>query len=248
MHRPKIIAKVNQHSYSVGSMEIARNSMIRIFDFLLSFIGVVVLMPFLLPVVLVLLLTGEHKVFYLQKRVGRDAVEFNLIKFATMLMNSPQMKGGFITQENDPRVLPVGRFLRKTKINELPQLINVLFGQMSLVGPRPLVVEQLDNYSVQAREAILKMRPGLTGIASLVFRDEEGILNSMPGDRNTNHARLVSPYKGELERWFFENRSIGLYFSIIFWTVVRVLFPGLKAIGPRYKGLPEVPVVLKPYI
>ncbi|MBN1242935.1 MAG: sugar transferase [Spirochaetales bacterium] len=222
--------------------------MTRIFDILLSLAGMIVLFPLMVPVMIALKLSGEHRVFYLQRRVGRHGKEFRILKFATMLQDSPSMPGAFVTQKDDPRVLPLGRALRKTKINELPQLANVLLGQMSLVGPRPLVAEHLLAYAAEARAAVLRQRPGVTGLASLVFRDEEAVLDRMPGDRTRNHDLVVAPYKGELEKWHAENRSVGLYFSILFRTAVRVLFPGALAGLPPYRGLPQAPAALAPHL
>ena len=109
----------------------------RLTDIVLSGIAIVVLSPFLIPVVIILKCTGEHYVFYSQKRVGYKNRYFNILKFATMLKNSPNLGTGSITTRNDPRILPMGKFLRKTKINELPQIFNLLLGNMTLVGPRP---------------------------------------------------------------------------------------------------------------
>src|SRR5574344_1953319 len=111
----------------------------RLMDITLSGFALLVLLPLLIPVCIGLLLTGEHQVFYFQQRIGRRNKKFGIWKFATMLKNSPNLAGGLHTTRGDPRVLPFGRFLRQTKINELPQLINILKGDMSIVGPRPLV-------------------------------------------------------------------------------------------------------------
>src|SRR3989339_641951 len=135
----------------------AMNASVRFFDILFSGLALLVLVPFILPIMIALKLTGEHHIFYLQPRVGKGGIEFNIIKFATMLENSPNLPGGFITQLKDPRVLPMGHFLRKTKINELPQLLNIFIGQMSIVGPRPIVAQHLALYPEKTREAILTM-------------------------------------------------------------------------------------------
>src|SRR5690606_21086740 len=109
----------------------------RFFDIVLASAALLVLAPLLLPITLILRFTGEGEVFYVQQRVGKNREFFGLYKFATMLKNSPNMSTGTVTVKDDPRVLPVGRFLRKTKLNELPQLFNVLKGDMSIIGPRP---------------------------------------------------------------------------------------------------------------
>ena len=112
--------------------------MIRFFDIIFSSLALIIFLPIFTLVAVLLRFTGEGEVFYVQQRIGFNGREFGLLKFATMLKDSPNMLGGDITIKNDPRVLPIGRFLRLTKINELPQLINVISGSMSLIGPRPL--------------------------------------------------------------------------------------------------------------
>jgi lipopolysaccharide/colanic/teichoic acid biosynthesis glycosyltransferase len=116
-----------------------KNGFIRFFDIFFSFFAILVLFPFMLPIMVILKLTGEHYIFYKQFRVGRYGKKFGLIKFATMLKDSLNLPGGTFTLKNDPRILPFGKFLRKTKINELPQLINIFLGQMSIIGYRPLL-------------------------------------------------------------------------------------------------------------
>ena len=120
--------------------------MIRTFDLILSLIALVILCPLLLPVAFILRFTGEGEVFYVQERIGLHERPFGLFKFATMLKNSPHIGTGTITVRNDPRVLPVGRILRKAKVNELPQLLNVLIGDMSVIGPRPLTQNHFGHY------------------------------------------------------------------------------------------------------
>src|SRR5690606_32749746 len=121
----------------------------RLFDFIVSLLAIIVLLPFMIPIIILLLLTGEHEVFYKQKRVGYHNKPFLIWKFATMLKASPGMGTGEITLRNDPRLLPMGKFLRMSKINELPQLINILIGEMSIVGPRPLMQVSFDQYSAE---------------------------------------------------------------------------------------------------
>ena len=149
----------------------------RICDLILSALSITILSPLLIPVMIGLKLTGEGYIFYLQERVGYKNQLFNIYKFATMLLDSPNMKGGAITMKNDPRITPMGGFLRKSKINELPQLFNILLGDMSFVGPRPVMKKQsFDLYPEDVKQVIYNVKPGLTGIGSLVFRDEEQII------------------------------------------------------------------------
>ena len=215
--------------------------LIRIFDIVFSGIVIIILFPFMVPIMIGLKLTGEHYIFYLQPRVGKDGVSFNVFKFATMLKNSPNLPGGFITQSNDPRVLPMGKFLRKTKINELPQLLNIFVGQMSVVGPRPIVAQHLALYPEKTREAILTMTPGLTGIASLIFRDEEGVLDRAGGNRKYVHDMVIAPFKGELELWWSKHRTIGNYFKLIFLTAWALFSPRTTLWKKWFKDLPESP-------
>ena len=183
-------------------------------------------------------MTGEGEVFYHQERIGRDGQTFNLLKFATMLKNSMSMRNGAITVRNDPRVLPFGKILRKTKVNELPQLLNILKGDMSIVGPRPLLAKQFNFYSREGKETIIQMRPGLTGVSSILFRDEEKYFNA---DENPDivYRNRISPVKQHLEVWFFHNRNIFLYFKIIFLTALVVLFPKLNIVSFFPKNLKE---------
>ena len=143
----------------------------RIFDLCLSLAALLILSPLLIPVCIILVFTGEHYVFYTQKRIGKGGKEFDLIKFATMLRNSPNIGSGDVTLHRDPRVLPVGSFLRASKINEIPQLLNILLGDMSFVGPRPLTPRVFNYYTDESKSIIVKMKPGLTGAGSIIFRD-----------------------------------------------------------------------------
>ncbi len=216
----------------------------RFFDLLFSSIAIVVFSPLLFIICILLLMTGEHEIFYLQKRMGRNEKLFNVIKFATMLKKSESMKGGAVTTKNDPRVLPVGKFLRKTKINELPQLFNIWIGNMSIVGPRPLTEKQYNNYSKEQRLVISKLTPGLTGIGSIIFRDEEDVMARSGMDYNEIHDTLIANYKGDLECWFYENHSLRIYFKIIILTAIAVFNSKLKVLN-RFKNLPQPEGLLK---
>ena len=144
----------------------------RIIDILLSLVALIILSPLLIPVCIGLLLTGEHYIFYFQKRIGYKNRDFYIWKFATMLKASPNLGTGLHTAKNDPRLMPLGGFLRKTKINELPQLINILIGDMSIIGPRPLVDKTFAPYPEHVKAVIYNVKPGLTGIGSIVFRED----------------------------------------------------------------------------
>lgn len=221
--------------------------MTRFFDILFSGIAIIILLPFMIPIMIGLKLTGEHDIFYGQVRIGKGRKEFKLWKFATMLRNSPNMAGGLYTSKNDPRMLPMGKFLRKTKINELPQLINIFCGQMSVIGYRPTVKEHFEGYPEECKVVLEKSVPGLSGIGSIVFRNEEEILQNFE-DKKAFHQNVIAPYKAALEVWYVKHKSIWLYFKLIFMTVEAVLHPDSKKWRTSFKDLPAVPTELEQYI
>lgn len=221
--------------------------MIRFFDILFSGIAIIILLPFMIPIMIGLKLTGEHDIFYKQERIGKGGKPFGVLKFATMLRNSPNMAGGVLTQKNDPRILPMGKFLRKTKINELPQLVNIFIGQMSVIGPRPQAKRHYDLYSAEVKSAIDTVAPGLSGLGSVAFRDEEDMLNTVE-DRDVFHDTVIAPYKGALEVYFVNHRTLATYFKLIWLTVLAVLKPSSKAWRKAFKDLPPVPAELAQYI
>ena len=216
----------------------------RFLDIILSFFSLVVLAPFLAPVILILRLTGEREVFYIQKRAGYQGDVFGLLKFVTMLKNSPNMGAGEITVQDDPRVLPFGKFLRKTKLNELPQLWNILIGDMSVVGPRPMVPNTYAFYKETARQQLNMVRPGLTGIGSIVFRDEESYLTDRVRPMEFYREHII-PYKSDLEVWFVKNTSLWLYIKIIFVTAWVVIYPSSNIAEKAFNGIPRFPEKLK---
>ena len=210
----------------------------RFFDFLLSLIALLVLLPILLPIMLLLLLTGEHEVFYRQKRIGYKNREFYIWKFATMLKNSPNIGTGDVTTRNDPRVTPMGKFLRITKLNELPQLINILVGDMSIVGPRPLMKAGFDRYPPELRGKIYLSKPGLTGVGSIVFRDEELIITNSPLPPHECYSQVILPYKGAVEMWYQKHISFYTDALIIFLTAWYIVSPKSELL---YKVFPSLP-------
>lgn len=214
--------------------------MTRSLDLVLSTGVLALLLPLLLAIAAVLALTGEKKIIYRQTRIGRGGNEFDLLKFATMLEDSPAM-GGLLTDTNDPRVLPVGRFLRASKLNELPQLINVIRGDLSLVGPRPQVRRHYDCYDTSVKKLINTVRPGITGVAALLFRDEERLLSSGEHANQRLYDEVIAPYKGELEAWYVQNRSLGLYFKLLILTAIAVVFPRNELYKRWLTNLPVPP-------
>jgi len=217
----------------------------RVFDFLASFFALLILSPLLVVIMLVLLLTGEHQVFFLQRRVGHRNKRFHVLKFVTMVKNSPNIGTGIITVRNDPRVLPVGRILRKTKLNELPQIVNVLVGQMSVVGPRPLAESGFEKYPSSIQSCIYNVKPGLTGIGSVIFRDEENIIaGRTPEELRNFYAEKIMPYKGALELWYQENLSFSTDMKIIFLTAWVIFFPKSELPYKWFRNLPHRPSYL----
>ena len=196
----------------------------RFFDIFISGIALILLLPLITPLIIVLRFTGEGEVFFKQVRVGFKGKKFEIYKFATMLKNSPNIGAGTLTMQNDPRVLPIGKFLRKTKINELPQLLNIFIGNMSIVGPRPLVPDGEINYTSTQSKIIRSVTPGVTGIGSLVLRDEESFYAHRE-DAQDFYINVISPYKASLEIWYIENKSFLLNLKIILATILAVIYP-----------------------
>jgi len=209
----------------------------RLVDFGLSLLALIILSPLLVPVMIILKLTGEYEVLFLQKRIGFQNKEFNIWKFATMMKNSPAMGTGEITLRDDPRVTPVGRVLRRAKINELPQLINVLKGDMGIVGPRPLMRESFDLYSPEVQRVIYNTRPGITGIGSVIFRDEEKIMSESKDVQAT--YRRVFRYKGDVEMWYQERISFVTDLMIIFLTAWNMVFTKSRLVYTIFPSLPK---------
>ena len=218
--------------------------MIRFFDLVLSGIALILLSPLFIPIVFLLKFTGEGEIFFLQERVGKNKEMFKLFKFATMLKDSPSMGTGTVTMKNDPRVLPAGKFLRKTKINELPQLLNVFIGHMSLVGPRPQAPRCFDAFPVESQDIIVQVKPGLSGIGPIVFRGEEDILEGHSGTLDF-YDNVIGPYKGDVEAWYVGKQGLITYFSLILLTVWVVLFPKSDLVWRLFKDLPSPPDILK---
>ena len=216
----------------------------RFFDVFFSALALLILSPLLLPIVLILKFSGEGEIFFLQERIGKGGEVFKLFKFATMLKDSPNIGTGTVTMKGDPRVLPVGKFLRKTKINELPQLLNIFFGDMSVIGPRPLTAQTFSSYSVETQEIVKKVRPGLSGVGSIIFRGEEEIMHGTSASVDF-YDNVIAPYKGSLEEWFVSNKGIYIYFLAIFITAWVVVFPSTKIAWRVFRDLPEPPAELK---
>ena len=217
----------------------------RFYDFTVSLIVLIILLPLFIPIVILLRITGEGEIFYKQDRVGYKNQIFKIWKFATMLKNSPNMGTGDVTLRNDPRVTFMGKFLRMTKINELPQILNILFGDMSLVGPRPLMKVGFDRYSEKYQQSVYNAKPGLTGIGSIIFRDEEKIMTDSDLPPHESYAREILPYKGALELWYQDHISFYTDFMIIFLTAWVIILPSSNLPQKVFKDLPSRHKILK---
>lgn len=216
---------------------------IRGLDLFFSLTALVALTPLLVLVAIALRFSGEGEVFYRQLRIGKGGREFHLLKFATMMKNSPAIGAGELTLPNDPRVLPLGRILRKTKLNELPQLLNIAAGDLSLIGPRPQTRRYYDCYAAADRAWIDTIRPGLSGVGSILFRDEETLLAKVM-DPIAFDDKVITPYKGQVEHWFAVNQSVALYFELILTTVLVVLLPSSGLHQRLLSRVPAPPAAL----
>ncbi len=216
----------------------------RFFDIIASLIALVVLSPLLIPIAIGLKLTGEGYIWYFQERVGFKNKLFKIYKFATMLKDSPNMAGGLITTKRDPRLTPLGGFLRSTKINELPQLINILNGDMSVVGPRPVMQKSFAAYPEEVQKVIYNVTPGLTGIGSIIFRDEETLITVVRdkgGDTWDFYQNVIYPFKGEVENWYQKHQSFYVDLMCILLTAWVIIYPKSDAIYKVFSSLPRRP-------
>ena len=164
-----------------------------------------------------------------------------------MLKDSPNLGTGTVTLKNDSRVLPVGRILRKTKVNEIPQLLNIFMGDMSVVGPRPQDQRCFDAFPLVSQKAISTVRPGLSGVGSIVFRNEEEIMHECETPE-AFYDNIIMPFKGKLEEWYVDNNGIITYFSCIVGTVWILFFPSSSVPWKLFGGLPEPPPQIKRFV
>ena len=193
---------------------------IKVIDFLLALIGLIILSPVLILVALFIKLTSKGLVFFIQSRVGKDGIDFKVFKFRTMYTQAEKL-GLLTVGGKDNRITAIGYYLRKFKIDELPQLLNVLKGEMSLVGPRPEVRRYVDMYSINQRKA-LNVLPGITDYASIAYRNENEMLATAlnPEDYYINE---IMPNKIELNFKYINNRSVTEYFKIIGMTLLATI-------------------------
>lgn len=212
----------------------------RVIDIIVAYSAFLILLPLFIPIIVLLRLSGEGEIFYLQERIGYKNSKFKIWKFATMLKDSLNMGTGSITLENDFRVTKFGKFLRKTKINELPQLYNLIKGDIAIVGPRPVLEQDWKLYPESIINKIYDVKPGLTGIGSIVFRDEESLISSVKDeDYHEFYKRVIAPYKGKLEMWYQINQSMLLDFKLIFLTALVIIYPNNRLHEKWLKDLPK---------
>tara|TARA_B100001248_G_scaffold38367_1_gene24550 strand:- start:3380 stop:4063 length:684 start_codon:yes stop_codon:yes gene_type:complete len=215
------------------------NFLKRFLDIFIAIIAFFTLLPLFLIVAVILRFSGEGEIFYSQERIGYKNSKFKIWKFASMLKNSLNMGTGSITLQNDFRVTKFGKYIRKTKINELPQIYNIIIGDLALVGPRPVLEQDWRLYPEPIINKIYDVKPGLTGIGSIAFRDEESIMSSLDNENYLEYyKKVIAPYKGELEMWYQDNLSLALDFKLIFLTALVIIFPKNKLHEKWLKDLP----------
>ncbi len=191
----------------------------RALDIFAAGIGLLVLLPLLLLTAIMVKLTSHGPALFRQERIGRSEKPFFILKFRSMVADAPN-RGGQLTHGADPRITTIGRLIRKTKIDELPQLFNVLRGEMSLVGPRPEVRKYVDMFAEDYKE-ILRVRPGITDLASVKYRDEAAILGAA-ADPEREYVERVLPEKIRLAREYVKRQSLLLDLGIIFGTLFHI--------------------------
>jgi lipopolysaccharide/colanic/teichoic acid biosynthesis glycosyltransferase len=192
----------------------------RAFDIITSLVGLIIFIPVLLPIMVIIWSYDFHTPFYIAQRVGKHGKLFRMIKFRSMIINAD--KSGIVsTSANDKRLTPIGRFIRKYKFDELVQLINVLIGDMSLVGPRPNVLDEVNLYSKEELK-ILKIKPGITDLSSIVFSDLNEILKNQK-NLNLFYNQFVRPWKSRLALLYVSHNNFYLDLRIIFITIIGLL-------------------------
>jgi len=194
--------------------------MTRFFDILFAFLGILILLPLFVIIYILVVAESRGGGFYIQKRVGKDGVDFKLLKFRSMFIGSDK-KGAITVRSNDPRITKMGFFLRRFKLDELPQLFNVLRGDMSLVGPRPELRKYVDLYTSEQRK-VLNVRPGITDYASIKYVDENMILD-LASDPEKVYIKKIIPNKIALNMSYIKDQSMKKYFHIIFITFWHII-------------------------
>ena len=211
----------------------------RAFDILVGLTALTLLSPFIVLAALAIKLDTRGPVSYLQKRVGRDGKVFACVKFRTMVVGAENQGLGLEVAQDDDRITRVGQLLRNWTFDEVPQLINVLKGDMSIVGPRPLTQEPFLLLPEEAREEFYSTRPGLTGIGSVAFRHEEEFLARSSKSTTDCYREDIAPFKAALELWYSRHRSFAVDLKIILLTAVTIPFPANQLYRRWLRALPE---------
>jgi lipopolysaccharide/colanic/teichoic acid biosynthesis glycosyltransferase len=196
--------------------------MIRILDILFTTLGIIILMPFFVIIGILIKLNSKGPFLYKQERVGWKGIDFKVYKFRTMYVDSDKL-GLLTVGGRDPRITKVGYYLRKLKLDELPQLFNVLFGDMSLVGPRPEVRKYVELYTFEQKK-ILLIKPGITDWASIVYRDENIILEKSLNPEK-DYIQIILPDKIKYNLIFLNNYKVLEYLKILIFTFIKIINP-----------------------
>ena len=205
-------------------------------DVLFSILGILISAPVLLISIILIFISGETSPVYLSYRIGKDGKLFRMFKLRTMSRNRPSKSP--LTAYNDNRINFFGRFLRFSKIDELPQFFNILNGDLSFVGPRPMLPEVYIYYTDKTREKLNTIRPGVTGIGSIIFRNESELFKKVKGNHESFYKENIAPAKAELELWYTKNRSFVIDFKILALTVVALFYGQVKSLKRHFKNLP----------
>lgn len=193
----------------------------RVFDFLFALVGLTILSPLMLVIALWIKLDSKGPIFFIQKRVGQFNKPIGVYKYRTMVVNA-ENKGLKITVGKDPRITQVGQILRKYKLDELPQLFNVVFGSMSFVGPRPEVDEYMRHYPEEIKKKVLSVRPGITDYASIEFKNENDLLASSDDPQQT-YLNEILPIKQQYYLQYVDEQNLILDIKLIFRTIIEIL-------------------------
>jgi lipopolysaccharide/colanic/teichoic acid biosynthesis glycosyltransferase len=208
----------------IGSKQMSNlrlyESIKRISDCLLAAVGLILLLPLMAVIALLIKLDSSGSALFAHERVGRHGRKFKLLKFRTMVQDAPKL-GGAITAGHDPRITRIGRLLRATKLDELPQLWNVLKGEMSLVGPRPEVEQYVQLWEPELRKQVLSVRPGITGLTQIRYRHEERLL-AQQSDSEKYYREVLLPLKLASDAEYVRRRSLLFDLSILLRTVIAL--------------------------
>jgi len=209
----------------------------RILDFIVAFIALIISSPIMALTLLALILSGEFSPILAQWRVGRSGQLFLFYKFRTM--KKQNTIGSSLTLANDNRITFLGKILRATKIDEFPQFFNVLNGDISIVGPRPMMPEIFKMYGIDEQQIIASVKPGITGLGSIIFRDEQAILVNSAKPSTVVYKQQIAPVKASLETWYVENQSMLVDFKLLVVTVWSVLYSRTRLVYRLFKNIPR---------